>query len=333
VRLPPFQAYLWFCLLAAARLTAAPPAVSQGGGGPQEAGAQEAAATEKEPPFEKLLELNSEALFGAKIALKDGRFTLKLEGGGSFDRGFQQPGRPRERQGFFGVEDKIHPLMREKLLKEAAGKFSFAGLVTGSALSNFDLQDDYKVSFKIRIPDLAPGGRFSMTFNHDGRRGLVQTEFFQELLHLRRGSKKGAARTRDARFAGPPTKWFPTASKGVPVEIEFKNGRLAVRMTIKEKDKDEQVEVVVLEGIDEPTSGKLGFSFDKLSFLITDLSIEGKLPRQWVQQELDRLRQSGKLRTRPPEELARKDEARPEAARKKTGPDLDLPDPEAEDDL
>jgi hypothetical protein len=310
----------------------------------------------EEPSLEELVQLNAEALFGGKLTLAEGRFTLDFTEARSFERGFTY----RKTGSIASEPGEVNAAMRKRLVDGAEGKFSFAGLGSGTALSNFELAGDFKISFRLRIPTLDPRSRMTWLLNRESRSRYLQTNFFQDILVAAR--RRARARTKEPRFAGPPVRWFDTSSKGVRVEMVFKDGKLSIRMGTTEKEggkgrgkrgkkkedkkaKEEIVEVVALDGIEEPTGGRLALSFDRLSFVVTDLRIEGEFPREWARGETESLRKKGKLKTSSPKELAKKGEkaekkgesagggsATPEK-KEREGPDLENPDPEADDEL
>jgi hypothetical protein len=322
-----------------------------------------AAEEPKEPSLEELIKLNAEPLFGAKPDFGDGgKVTLVLTGDGSFEKGFVCRG-----VGGSGIIASAPALrneaVRKTLLEGAAGAFSFAGLISGSAVSKFELSGDFKVSFKLRIPQLSPQARIGMSFHQEGRHA-IQTNFFQDVLVL--AKKRASARSPDPRFAAPAASWFDRKSVGVPVEVSFQNSRFAIRMpSVAHDDKGadrggkdqkggkrekkpeehkpeaELVEVVSLEGIDDPQSGRIALNFDKVSFLVSDFRVEGKLNRSWAEREIDALRKTGKLRTSDGAKKSEEDKPAvaggdAPASKKgsgKKGPDLSKPDPEAKDDL
>ncbi|MBI4604586.1 MAG: hypothetical protein HY721_21700 [Planctomycetes bacterium] len=325
------------------------------------AGAQEGKETEPELSLEQLVELNAADLFGGKLTLERGRFKLELPGDGSFARGFDTGGAAGGgRSGFASDQRQIKDeTARKALLEGAAGAFSVAGLGGGSAVSVFELEGDWKVAFKLRMTGLQAGSRFTLRFNLDPKgKEYIQSSFFQDLQLKGKGKTKSAS-SQDPRFGRRPDQWFDQRSVGVPVEIRFTDGTLSIRVGVRERDgpgekgrgrgprggkkkardreRHQLVEAVKLEGIEAPAGGRLAIAFEKCSFLMSDLRIEGKLPRKWLAAEVDRLRRAGKLATGSSGEAAGakgKDKvaARPRATGK-DGSDISKPDPEADDDL
>ena len=88
------------------------------------------------------------------------------------------------------------------------------------------------------------------------------------------------------------------------------------------------VEVVSTE-VTEPGPGKIGFSFEGVSFMMSSLRIDGKFPSAWAEKRMAVLKREGKLITKLPEKKAAPAKKGPP----KKGPDLSRPDPEAEEEL
>ena len=119
-------------------------------------------------------------------------------------------------------------------------------------------------------------------------------------------------------------------------------------MIRKDEKKEERVELVALKGIEKPASGKLGFEFRNMTFLMTDLVIESKLEPVWAKKTLVSLKKAGKLKVKAEEPaVAAKKEGQgakqetpaapqqlPQKSKRGLGKiDINQPDPEAEDEL
>ena len=277
---------------------------------------------EGRPGLDLLLESNSSALFGGKASFENGRVTLRYPEKGLFNQDF----RVKTSNGMKGVfsdpEDIKNTLVKADLTKEVSG-FSFAGLGAGRAVSNFALSGDLKLSFKLRAPDLLPTAKLIVRWHQKASRSYIQPTFFQKTVAAHKG-RKSRATTKDSRFTGPPITWFDRKSKGVPVEILFKDHTAVVSISQGEGEKPEKVEVVSLGEIESPSSGKLSFHFANISYLVTDLAIEGKYDRPWAEAAIEGLRKKGKLKMPMPDAVAKK---------KKGASGIDAPDPEANDEL
>lgn len=282
------------------------------------------AAKAKPLTVEQLAGLNGVALFGVPVKINKGRFTLIYPGTGEFDKGFTS--KSRGRGGVLGKISEVKSAVFRKNLIDGhtKGKATLVGLLGGSTLSNFELVDDYKISFRIRIPQLTGRSRFAFLLNHQGG-SFVQTNFFQDIVIA---SKKIQLRTKNKKFAAPAYRWFDKGPQGMPVVITFKAGTLSVSIGVLNGKKEEMVEVVSTE-VKEPPPGKFGFLFSGISFMISSLRIDGKFPKAWVEKEMEVLKKAGKLVSEFPEKKA----PPPLKGSRKRGPDLSKPDPEAEDEL
>ena len=282
------------------------------------------AAKAKPLTVEQLAGLNGVALFGVPVKINKGRFTLIYPGTGEFDKGFTS--KSRGRGGVLGKISEVKSAVFRKNLIDGhtKGKATLVGLLGGSTLSNFELVDDYKISFRIRIPQLTGRSRFAFLLNHQGG-SFVQTNFFQDIVIA---SKKIQLRTKNKKFAAPAYRWFDKGPQGMPVVITFKAGKLSVSIGVLNGKKEEMVEVVSTE-VKEPPPGKFGFLFSGISFMISSLRIDGKFPKAWVEKEMEVLKKAGKLVAKLPEKKA----PPPLKGAVKRGPDLSKPDPEAEDEL
>jgi hypothetical protein len=288
-------------------------------------------AAEADPPFEKLLELNAQAVFGGETTLnaKEGRVVIRFPGKGLFHQAFTVAG--GKGRGFFSdVAEVKDGAMRKVLIEGAESGFSVVGRDAGRAVSRFELADDIRLSFKLKIPSLPANAALSITVNQLDARSFLQSSFFQDIVWSDAGKRKRKA-TELKAYAGNPSKWFNQKSPGVPFEIVFKEKKLAISMTgksEKEKDKDEVVELVKQEGIENPARGKIVIDFRGMSFLISDLVVEGKYDRSWVETDLARLKKEGKLKVKDAEPEAPKDKPKEKTKDSKVaGGDANAPPP------
>lgn len=336
---------------------AAPPAASpeEASGAPAEKKAGEIPPADG-PSLERLVELNAAELFGGEATFKEGRVELRFPGKGLFQRGFNAPSAGGK--GFISDLGILKDAgLRKAIVEGHEGAISFAAVDSGDALSRFEMAQDFKISFKVKLAQLPipAAGTISVRVNQDSS-SFIQTTFFQDILAVDHGKKKRKM-TSLKQFAGPPATWFPQKySPLIPVEIVFKNGKVTVSMTTyPEKDEPEKhakvVELVSMDGIQGPTSGRISLHFNKLSFGVMDFVVEGKYHRAWAEAEIAKLTKAGKLKVKPPEvkppEVAAQNQkqggaqargATAAAAKKpqkikKGGTDIDKPDPGADDDL
>ncbi len=298
---------------------------------------------EDAPPLEKLIELNAAELFGGNVEVKEGRLIIRYPGAGLFAQGFavrsKGTGQIVSDQGAIkGVT------MRNQLIKGAEKQFSFAGLKSGSAESRFQLGDDFKITFGLKIPNLAKNASLNFFFSRKGSREFIQSRFLADLYAVNKG-KKRRARPTDRRYLGPAAAWFDTAAEaGVKYEIRLKDRNLTIaKFAGKEKET-----VVSLEDLPGDLGGRIGFSFDRVTFMVRDFVVETSIPREWAETAIADLRRGGKLK------LAKESPAPKKESSKKEGPqvakggaetdttkdwdklvevDIDKPDPEADEDL
>ena len=296
---------------------------------------------EQPPSFARLLELNKDELFGGEATIGGDHVTVKCSGKGAFNRAFLAKGFAADPAEIKGGKN------REAYLDKKPGELSCVGTDGGSAISKFELADEFNISFKLKIPTLLPQGTITLRMNQQDSKNFIQSSFFTDLAVVENGKPKKTKLTSSQHFQGLPSKWFDRKDeKGLNVEVAFKEKKLRIslshRSKDKEKPKDEMLEVVSLEGVESPSSGKLGIFFNKVSFGVYDLSIDGKINRSWAEKEIQRLKDEGKLRTKEEETIVKKDEkggaagskAQVKGPRVKKGPvNVDEPDPEAEVDL
>lgn len=316
--------------------------------GIRSAEAQDGKAEAGKVSFDKLVELNADAIFGGKLTRKKDRFTLDFPAEGQFERGFECKGRGRGQ-----IISNLKDLKRQDIKKtlvdgHKGGKPSFVAVGAASAISNFELADEFKISFRMRAPSVDKRAKLIWFINRGGRRDIIQSSFFTSLS----AGSKAKARTKNKIFAGLPARWFDRRAEGMHVEIIFKDKKATIRVGhYGGKDGKQKIEDVVSVDVEKPTSGKLGFQFDKLSFLMMNFRIEGKFPKEWVEKEIERLRKAKKLRTAEAVDVAKKDgkkggkkggdakggkggdQALVKRRKKREKPDLDKSDPEADEDL
>jgi hypothetical protein len=322
-----------------------------------------ARAAEGEPPLDQLIEINSEALIGAETSVKTDLgvvFDFK-ERKGLFNKVFQTRGGAKA---FVSkLEEAKGTVPGQKLLDKAEDVFSVLCIDSGTARSKFELEGDWRIRFKAKIPSLVPAAALSLQMNADGK-SYLQTNFFHDLI-ISDGGKKKQKVTPHKDLQGDPLSWFDkTAEKGVDIEIEMKEKKLSIFMSPpkrehakgrgegrrgrggkgkdneKEKDGDGpgRLEVISQEEIEKPVSGGIALSFQKLSFLLGDFKIEGKLSRSWAEEGIAKLRKEGKLKLKKEEKPAPAAVAAGDSKGKKGEKaggktSLEEPDPEAEDDL
>ena len=291
-----------------------------------------------EPSLERLLELNAQQIFGGDATVKDGRVTVTYKGKGAFNRGFSS--RSGGGKGFVSDADEIKNISVRAVLTDGASDLSFVGLETGSAISNFELAEDFSIRFKLKLPTLLPAAKLTLRWNQKDAKNFIETSFFQNIVVVEKGRARQVT-SRDERVAGAPTRWFDQKSDGVPVEMLFKEKKATVLMVPPGGEKDKKVEIVSVGGIDSPLGGRIAWSFSRASFLIRELVIEGKFDRTWAEKAIGELRKKGSLKLEepaaqePPAPAAAPAPAAPETAAKPAKPKraIDEADPEADEEL
>ena len=299
-----------------------------------------AAGSPVEPSFDKLVELNSTAIFGGDLKRHKDRFTLTFPGEGHFERGFDCKG-SRRGQIISNLKQVKNVAARKVLIDgHKKGKPSLVALNGGSAISRFELADDYEIRFRMRAPNLDARSQLVWYLNRRGTREMVRSSFFRDIV----AGKKNRTRTRNARFAASPGKWFDRGAEGMLVVMTCKAGKVSVEIGVTKMEKKKQVEKleeVVSATVGGPSGGKIGFSFDRVSFMLSDFRVKGKFPRKGVEAEIARLKKAKKLRTQDKAQAAQKGKPGKNAAppgkvrrrSRRDPPDLDKPDPEAGEDL
>jgi hypothetical protein len=315
-----------------------------------------AGAAEGEPPLDRLIQLNAEELLGAPVEkVENGRVTLDIRGL-AFNRAFEHRSTPG--RGFLAnIEDVKKNGSLRPLLHEAEDGFVAVGVGNGTAVSKFQFSDDFKVSFHLKTGGLSADSVFSVRVNQEDAKSFIQTDFFRSLLILDKGKKRLKMTTR-SQFQPDPPSWFPREKK-IPVEISYQGkNQIAVAISMdpktargndekrgggrggrrgKEEAKPgdlERIEMVSQDGVESPAAGKVVFAFSRVSFLLGNLRIEGKLDPAWVEAAIEKLRKENKLKIKEdpkPADVAAKDEKAKDT--KKSKGSLDGPDPEANDEL
>jgi hypothetical protein len=232
------------------------------------------AAAEERPPLERLIQLNGERLFGGETHVEGERITVSFKKAEQFARAFEGPGmiRPEDLKGAnHAMLDKVeHPLG--------------AGRGDGEWLSRFELTGDVEATFKLKIPNIQKGSQLTLWLNKS-QKSALQTSFFQNAALLV-GGKARKRVSSGKEFQAPPEKWFEK-KEPVGVALSVKGGKFSVRL---KKD-----EVLSLDEVTDAPGGRIGFSFHKLSFVVSDLTVSGKFDRAWCEGQIKELDAKGSL--------------------------------------
>lgn len=244
-------------------------------------------------PLERLIQLNSRALFGAgEVKVADGRVDVLLNKVGHLYSAF----------GGQGLVDSTHEAMKganrrfiqygdqkdgEKLLPGLAA----IGYRKGLWVSRFPLAGDAKVKFEMRVPNLLTRQSvLRLRLNWDGKSGY-ETRFFNTIARLSGGNARRARSTKIRAYRTHPRKWFPRKGESVPIEFGIEDGNCIVRFNGK---------VLVSYPRVKDTGGKVVFLFNKILFTVQNLRISGKIDLEWCKARLADLEKKGELVVKEP---------------------------------
>jgi len=298
----------------------------------------------------KLMKLNSEALFGANVAVKKRRMRV-VYSGADLSRGFEISG-PKDVFSTWGSAHESGVL--SKLGGAGLDEESFVLAAKDGAIvrSRFPLHRDFRIRFKLRIEELSPRSAFGMTLNRSGkgnRKSLIATgNFFDEVVVDPGGGKKRRQPASEA-YRVAPRQWFDTKVEGgVAFSLKFRDGKLTISTLVASPAVDDAgsttwkpQKIVALDEIESPQWGEFEFRFSGMTFVLRDLVIESKIPRAWVEQRIEELREAGELQMPlAPEVVKRKKTGAGKGIARKgsratagSGVTFDEPDPEINEKL
>ena len=255
-------------------------------------GGAKGTAVPRELPFEKLVEINSRAIFGGKAKVRGEDVELTFSADGEVKAGFEGTGiidsKSPEMTGsnrkFIRLKDKKNKDEEEQLLPGLCA----AGVGEGAWVSRFTLAGSPWVQMTFRIPNLiGVQSAFKMRVNWNKGAG-IETNFFQTVSTLSSGKPKATKTTSLPEYKGPPLDWFPRKGPGVKVEFGVRGGKAQVRLDGKE--------IASMAKVGDK-GGKVALTYAKLLFTIQDLKVSGKLDRPWCEKRIEELKASGKLKT------------------------------------
>jgi hypothetical protein len=289
-----------------------------------------AAEAEGEVPFEKLLELNKEALFGGDATVAGDKVTVVFSKPGQFEKAFTG-------QGMVPASSLKGELNRKILEKPEGGEVESYAVVGGGTanadwVSRFDLGGDLDLRFTARIPNPPPkGAGFNIRLGQTTK-GYLQTTFFQSafLLADKKTVKKAAA---PKEYQASPEKWLERKAF-LTFTLSWKGGKFSAKMKkeAKEEKDAKEVELLTMDEVGEAPAGKVAFSVQKLRFVITSLTVSGKVSREWCEAQFKELDAKGKLakaekvpeKTPEPPPLRKEKKPEDDAASKKKEAEEDL---------
>jgi len=331
-----------------------------------------AMSAEEELPIEKLVELNGEAVFGAKARLEGGdRLVVAFDKPGQFEKCFAGRG--------MKSPDSLKGDLNRKILENpvAGGELQNVAVVgqgNGQWVSKFDLSGDIDLNFTMRVQAVSNRSQFLLTLNQAKKDSLQIFSFFQGAVAYSGGKKvKQAAAPKE--FQAPPDKWFDRNALAT-IHASLKGGSFSLHMKMDAKDpkegkkdqakkeqpkkehprkeqpkkdqgkkekeekehkegkKDEKEskdpkDVEMLKLDDLPASGgKISFTFQNLNFVLINVTIAGKVDREWLKAQFQELKAKGTLKAKeapkPPELPPLRQPKKEEPGDKKKEDDEDL---------
>jgi len=244
-------------------------------------------AAADEPTLESLIDLNGEAIFGTKARLEAGdRITLLFGKGSQFDKSFAG-------RGMMKPEALVGELNRLILVNPAGEgeipEVAIAGRGAGDWSSKFDLSGDLEVRFTMRVQAIQKGSNFVLFLNQAPKAKTVLEigPFFSRAVLSAGGKKKQAAAPKDYQA---PDRWFDKNCL-VTIAAAFKGGNFTLRMQKATKDPKDAKDVELLKLDDaQAAPGKVRFVFQNLNFVLSNVTLTGKVDREWVKSQIDALR-------------------------------------------
>ena len=240
------------------------------------------------PPLERLLQLNSAAIFGGKLKLDGDRFEVVFDADGAVKAGFDGKGiidsKSEEMTGAnrnFIIEEKKDGV--EKLIPNLAA----VGIGEGQWVSRFPVKSKTWVEFGFRVPNLiTQESGFRLRVNWDKGVGY-ETSFFQSIAFVAGGAPKTSVMTDFKEYRRAPSRWFPRKKASVKIEYGIRDGDCVVLMNGKELVKVPKV---------ADKGGRVSIAYRKLLFTIDSLKISGEIDRAWCEKRIEELKKEGKLK-------------------------------------
>ncbi len=311
---------------------------------------------EEVPPFEKLLGLNAQKLFGGEVKIEGEAVTIIYNKPGKFETGFEGNGSVNP--------DDVKGHSRKLFEKPEGGgeldHIALAGRGDGDWTSRFELVGPVRMTFNLRIPAFQKGSQVSFRLLDSGKWFQQATVAPNTLLAMTKGRKKPSAASFAETFFDPKALvavqltsgegQFKASLKkrGEGGERRGKGGRGGKRGKAEKKegqekaeekdndagkDKEPFVHEVVLDDPDAPASCKIRVSFSKMTMAMTNVQITGKISRSWCEAQLKELEAKNLLvlKEKPAEEApagkrprlaAKKEEETPEQRKKESEEEL-----------
>jgi hypothetical protein len=218
------------------------------------------------------------------------------------------------------------------------------------------------------MPGIQKGSQFLVRINQTPK-SVIQTNFFQEAA-LVLGGKTKKRSLAPKEFQAPPEKWFDRKAL-VPIAMSYHDGKFQLKVTAehpkekehgKEKEKEKEREKgrdkgkgkdkdrpkdaakdppkdppkdleISLDEAGEAASGKVSFSFRKISFVVSEMTLSGKYDRAWCEEQFKQLDKEKKLVRKAEKPPAGPADQPPRKAAKSEGEEQAEKKKEAEEDL
>jgi hypothetical protein len=269
--------------------------------------AQGKKADDAKPSFEELLKLNQGELFDPSISLWKDQLTVSVPNRGFFDDAFDLKEQRLTR--IFSDVREIKDGGLQRLIG-TEGDTAFVAKGGGAASSKFELANDFRLTFRLRVHSVPPNAAFVLRLVQD-EKNFIEISSFREITVVEKG-RKTTRTTADKRFTRHISSWLKVKND-TPVEVVFKDKKLSVFLTSSTlepgtKDdrgnvrgwnfKTERVEVVSMDGIEKPSGGAIVIAINNWTVVARSFQLTGKVHRPWVQARFDQLEKTGKLRKR-----------------------------------
>jgi hypothetical protein len=274
------------------------------------------------PSLGELLTVNGKLMFGTKVVWDDaaGTVSFNVATPKVFEELF-------EGDGIAGPGD-LPPGLRRMMMKHPTEKGDIksvpvVGYHAGNWRFKYDRFTDYTIKFEIRPYDLAARSELAIVTNRARRKGekkdsYIRTAFLQgHAIPFENGKKvKKRKVTTQGEFKGPASARFGSEAM-TSVTLTYANGLFTVKLG---KDKH----FLEFQADDFP-GGSWGVQFRKFSFVMSNLSVSAKFDRDWLEAELDALKEKGELRLpKGYEHVAKKDDERKAKERRKREAEIEL---------
>ena len=244
---------------------------------------------EKDTELGRLVELNSDQLFGGVAKVKDGKVEITYNKSGQLKSGFTG--------GVLDAESDIIIGANRSFIMQGGDiypGFAAIGLKDGLWVSKFPLKGATQLEFGFRIPNLVTQeSNFKAIINwNPKKKSGFATNFFNKISRISRGKEKGSRLTPIKQYQRTASYWFPRKNDPVPIKFGIDDKGCAVALNGKE---------LVRVGKFKDLGGHVAFMYSKIGFTLHDLVVRGDLDTKWAKKEIKRLRKAGELVEKAPD--------------------------------